>query len=243
MGNYLVEVEKDEKEDMIHKLSGELIEIGVQLNRDVLCRICGGKHMMSRLSNMLNELNDGNDLIVGITDLSNGLLGTLKKIENCTSCKDNIGKCYYNYSYGVYKSIRETKNYLVELEKGEKGKKEKEDIIYDLNNQLIHIDDELNGKLLCEGCKEKKETELIEQCGNKEIAGFLHECRLKSYYKRNYVRWIPFNRFRKIEYLTKGGFGEIHKATWTNLRYYDVVLKKLYKSSNKILDILKEVKI
>ena len=90
MGNYLVEVEKDEKEDMIHKLSGELIEIGVQLNRDVLCRICGGKHMMSRLSNILNELINRNDLTIGITDLSNGLLGTLKKIENCTSCKDNV---------------------------------------------------------------------------------------------------------------------------------------------------------
>ena len=44
--------------------------------------------------------------------------------------------------------------------------------------------------------------------------------------------------------MAKGGFGEIYKATCTNLYYNDyndVILKRLYNSSNKILDILKEV--
>jgi len=54
-----------------------------------------------------------------------------------------------------------------------------------------------------------------------------------------------------VEYLAKGGFGEVHKATWIN--YYDgierkyrdcdVVLKRIYNSSDdKIVDILNEVK-
>ena len=121
-------------------------------------------------------------------------------------------------------------------------KQEKKNVIYELNDKLIYIDDKLNGKLLCESCKEKKETELTEKCGNKKIARFLYECRLKSYYKKNYIRWIPFTEFGEIEYLAKGGFGEIHKATWTNNPHHnDVVLKRLYNSSNKILDILKEV--
>ena len=52
--------------------------------------------------------------------------------------------------------------------------------------------------------------------------------------------------------MAKGGFGEVHKATWINgyyneyeMKYKDreVVLKRIYKSSDdKILDILNEVK-
>ena len=59
---------------------------------------------------------------------------------------------------------------------------------------------------------------------------------------------IPFNEFKNIEYLAKGGFGEVHKATWINAYYVredeDVVLKRLYNNSSddKIVDILKEVK-
>ncbi len=54
------------------------------------------------------------------------------------------------------------------------------------------------------------------------------------------LRWIPFNEFENIEYLAKGGFGEVHKATFVG--HDDVVLKRLYNSSDNILDILKEVK-
>ena len=68
------------------------------------------------------------------------------------------------------------------------------------------------------------------------------------------VKWIPFNEFKNIEYLAKGGFGEVHKATWINHGYYntnemkykdiEVVLKRIYNNSSddKIVDILKEVK-
>ena len=35
----------------------------------------------------------------------------------------------------------------------------------------------------------------------------------------NYIRWIPFDEFKNIKYLAKGGFGEVHKATWINGRY------------------------
>src|SRR6266511_1128225 len=87
--------------------------------------------------------------------------------------------------------------------------------------------------------KKKKIKELTDKCGNKEIARFLYECELNA---RNYshIRWIPFDEFRNIEYLAKGGFGEVHKATWINKD--EVVLKRIYNSSDKIVDILKEVK-
>ena len=46
---------------------------------------------------------------------------------------------------------------------------------------------------------------------------------------------IIFDEFKNIEYLAKGGFGEVHKATWINHGYYDyekkqeVVLKEVDK--------------
>ena len=100
--------------------------------------------------------------------------------------------------------------------------------------------------------QKERNQKLADKCGNEEIAKFLHKCRLnrKQDYD-NYIQWIPFDEFKNIEYLAKGGFGEVHKATWIN--YYDkfrweckekkVVLKRIYNSSDKIVDILKEVKV
>jgi hypothetical protein len=127
-------------------------------------------------------------------------------------------------------------------------------IIWELNNGLFKINIRLNNEILCEGCKEKEIEKLTDKCGNKEIARLLHECKLNEwYYDSRYIRWIPFDEFKNIEYLAKGGFGEVHKATWINgyhdwfeMKYEeeDVVLKRIYNNSSddKIVDILKEVK-
>ena len=112
----------------------------------------------------------------------------------------------------------------------------------------------LNKEILCEGCKEKEIEKLTDKCGNEELARFLYECKLNAYgYDSEYIRWIPFDKFKNIEYLAKDGFGEIHKATWINGDYNkyknkyedkDVVLKRIYNNSSddKIVDILNEVK-
>ena len=93
---------------------------------------------------------------------------------------------------------------------------------------------------------------LTDKCGNEEIARFLYQDKLNAWYSCDpYIRWIPFDEFKNIKYLAKGGFGEIHKATWINCYYYrekyqkrEVVLKRIYNNSSddKIVDILKEVK-
>src|SRR2546430_784810 len=95
---------------------------------------------INQLFNLLNELINRNDLSIRIINLSNELLGTLEIIENC---EDEMGEHYWSKTY---KSIREIENYLVELEKGEKKKQEKEDIIYKLGDELIKID------ALCKAC-------------------------------------------------------------------------------------------
>ena len=142
-------------------------------------------------------------------------------------------------------------NYLIKLKKEEQGSR-REFIIRNLNGILDMMDFDLNKKILCEGCEGKKIEKLIDKCGNEEIARFLYQSRLNAKrYNVKYIQWIPFDEFKNIEYLAKGGFGEVHKATWINgykdeMKYYDrdVVLKRIYNNSSddKIVDISKEVK-
>ena len=177
--------------------------------------------LINKLQNTLNKLVNENDLNVKTIKLSNELLETLKITEKCTSCKDK-------------------KIDGIDFDKIEKWVKDEEYIIDELNDELFEINIILNEKILCEGCKRKIE-ELTDKCGNEEIARFLYQCKLNANYGDNYyIQWIPFNEFKNIEYLAKGGFGEVHKATWINHYYDDVVLKRIYNNSSD--DILKEVK-
>jgi hypothetical protein len=186
---------------------------------------------MDAINNLFDSLNELINTNVRITNLSNELLETLKLLENCTSCKKyNIKGNYFDKLINEIVSEKEQK---------------KKEIIYELNNELIKIDDKLNRFVLCEGCKEKRIEKLVNNCGNEEMARLLYQSKLNSG-DIFYIRWIPFNEFGNIEYLAKGGFGEVSKAKWFGNYPYgevemDVVLKRMYNSSNNILDILKEV--
>ena len=147
----------------------------------------------------------------------------------------------------------EIENCLSELEKKEREKCIKMYRIDELNDKLIKTDNKLNKEILCEGCcKEKEIRKLADKCGNEEIAKFLYECRLnRERYDDDYIRWIPFDEFKNIKYLTKDSFGEVYEAIWVS-SYYDyrekeykdreVVLERIHNSNDKIIDILKEVK-
>src|SRR2546423_12586837 len=141
---------------------------------------------------------------------------TLKTIENCANCKD--------------KEVR--RNGFDEFRKliNEIGKK------YYLVENLFKMNVILNKEVLCEGCKRKEIRKLADKCGNEEIAKFLYECRLnREQYYDNYIQWIPFDEFKNIEYLAKGGFGEIHEATWIDRQdYQEVVLERIHNSNDKI---------
>ena len=163
--------------------------------------------------------------LIKITELSNEIFETLEITENCTSCKDKIkGKKHFKE---FCETINEIESCLAELEE--------ENRISELDGKLFEINTKLNNELLCEGCKEVKK--LTDKCGSEDLAKFLYECRLND----NYIEWIPFDEFKNIEYLAKGGFGEVHKATWID-GGREVVLEGIQNSNDKIVDILKEVK-
>ena len=200
--------------------------------------------LINKLFESLNKLISIN---VRTTKYSNELIETLKIIENCTSCKKvDIKENDFDEFHKLINKIKSEKkgiiNKLINKIKSEKGE-ENDDIIDKLNGRLIEIDDKLNRNILCEGCKEKKVEKLITKCGNEEMAKLLYESKLNSD-NIYYLRWIPFSEFGNIKYLAKGGFGEVQKAVWFGYYYgkeREVVLKTLYNSRDKILDILKEV--
>ncbi|POG74106.1 kinase-like domain-containing protein [Rhizophagus irregularis DAOM 181602=DAOM 197198] len=53
--------------------------------------------------------------------------------------------------------------------------------------------------------------------------------------------WIPYNKFKNVEYLNKGGFGTIYKATWLkNNGDEEVILKCLKNLDENLNEFLKE---
>jgi hypothetical protein len=52
----------------------------------------------------------------------------------------------------------------------------------------------------------------------------------------NCLKWIPYNKFKNVEYLDKGGFGIIYKATWLDDNDNKEVVLKCHKSLNENLD-------
>src|SRR2546421_1015578 len=156
----------------------------------------------------MNELMiNGNNLSVQTIKTIETTIETLKTIEDCANHKDEeVGR----------NSFDEFRKLINEIEKK-----------CDLIGNLFKMNIRLN-VILCEGCKRKGIRKLADKCGNEEIAKFLYKCRLnREQYCSNYIRWIPFDEFKNIEYLTKGGFGEVHKTTWIDcydedeMEYYD----------------------
>ena len=179
--------------------------------------------LIGKLHNTLNGLtiNRSNLSVKTIETTIEITIETLKTIEDCANCKDKeVGR----------NSFDEFRKLINEI-----GKK------YDLVENLFKMNVILNKEVLCEGCKGKEIRKLADKCGNEEIVKFLYKCRLSAkHHNDDYIQWIPFDEFKNIEYLAKGGFGEVYKATWVN-RGQEVVLKRIYNSNDKIVDILKEV--
>src|SRR6185369_5703790 len=126
--------EEREKGNMINDLSNKLTE----LNGEVLCEGCRGKKITNKLSNILNELSNKSYSTINITRLSlSESLETSKMIENCTSCKNMIGKYYF---YGLYKPMNEIEYLLDKLEQEGQEERERMHMVDDLSDKLIKID-------------------------------------------------------------------------------------------------------
>ncbi len=203
---------------------------------------------INNLHSILNQTIDRNGLSVETIELSKEILETLETLRNCVSSHEDE-KIKEQDLDEVHKSINVINLYLT---KSGEGMKYRNCVIPKLNDELSRVYDKLN-KILCKVCRYEKEIKeikkLTEKCGNKEIATFLHhERKLNAQYYDKCIIWLPFNKFSDIKYLAKSYFGEVHRATCINhydgseKKYREVVLKRIYNSNDKIVDILKEVK-
>ncbi len=60
--------------------------------------------------------------------------------------------------------------------------------------------------------------------GNKHVDDFIQETQLEARNHNECLAWIPYNRLRNIQYISRGGFATIYKAIWLDGRiifYYD----------------------
>ncbi|RHZ69955.1 hypothetical protein Glove_276g16 [Diversispora epigaea] len=92
--------------------------------------------------------------------------------------------------------------------------------------------------------------------GNDKIDKFIQDAQLNASYSRYVIEWIPFDRFKDVKQIGKGGFGTIHYARWIDgpikrwnienqqwLRYpIEVALKKFDNFVN-FNDVLNEMEI
>src|SRR4051794_32610858 len=103
----------------------------------------------------------------------------------------------------------------------------------------------INSMQLCRRCSTMEKEHLVVNSGNKNIDNFIK----KSQSAKNksiaspFLEWVPYDEFKNIEYIGKGGFSQIYKATWKKnegISYSgiihrsetEVVLKELNNSQN-----------
>ncbi|CAG8544939.1 1293_t:CDS:2 [Acaulospora colombiana] len=73
------------------------------------------------------------------------------------------------------------------------------------------------GYMWCNSCNVKRfESEWKEwTSGSKEIDEFIQEIQRDANEYREFIEWIPFEKFKDIELVARGGFGVVYKAIWT----------------------------
>ncbi|POG67529.1 kinase-like domain-containing protein, partial [Rhizophagus irregularis DAOM 181602=DAOM 197198] len=66
---------------------------------------------------------------------------------------------------------------------------------------------------------------------------------INDFILKNGLKWIPYNKFKNVEYFNEGGFGTIYKATWLKNNRDKKVILKCHKDLNENLnEFLKEWK-
>ncbi|GBC05882.1 hypothetical protein RclHR1_00650001 [Rhizophagus clarus] len=145
----------------------------------------------------------------------------------------------------------------------------------DVNEKVVYIEDlekrikaygicgECNepgtGHKWCQPCNAKRFENNFKNwtSGNKIIDEFIQQSQLNAVHQSKYLEWIPFEKFRNVTYIAKGGFSKIYSAEWPEgfIWYWDIekqtwcrykddkyILKSLNNSFNISSEFLNEIK-
>jgi serine/threonine protein kinase len=104
---------------------------------------------------------------------------------------------------------------------------------------------------ICHVCHKAKS---LIQSGNKVIDDFIRYTQTNNVYKDGKIEFVPYDKFKDIEFIAEGGFSKVYKATWTISKWSEakqkhnriskkkVVLKELNNSKNIDYKELNEVR-
>ncbi|RIA83611.1 kinase-like domain-containing protein [Glomus cerebriforme] len=89
----------------------------------------------------------------------------------------------------------------------------------------------------CQPCNAKRFKDNFKNwtSGNKDIDKFIQQSQLDAVYCEKYLEWIPFENFKDVTYITKGGFSKIYSAIWPEgyIWYWDIENQKWWRQSNE----------
>ena len=92
------------------------------------------------------------------------------------------------------------------------------------------------GEKWCQPCNAKRFEENFKNwtSGNKDIDELIQHSQLNAVHYYKCLEWIPFEKFQNVTYITRGGFGKIYSADWSegHIFYWDIENEKWYRSSN-----------
>ncbi|GET03289.1 kinase-like domain-containing protein [Rhizophagus clarus] len=107
---------------------------------------------------------------------------------------------------------------------------------------------------ICRICYKTKT--IFKPSGNKVIDDFIKYTQTNLVKKEGKLEFVPYDRFKNIEFIAEGGFSKIYKATWTDgpisnwddesntrIHNYTVALKRLNDSRNITSKELNELKV
>ena len=89
------------------------------------------------------------------------------------------------------------------------------------------------GIFWCQPCSAKRFKDNFKNwtSKNKDIDEFIQQAQLNAVHFQKSLEWIPFEKFQNITYITKGGFGTIYSAEWSEgyIYYWDIENQEWYR--------------
>ena len=86
------------------------------------------------------------------------------------------------------------------------------------------------GEEWCRPCNAKRFKDNFKNwtSGNKDVDEFIQQSQINAVHRKKCLEWIPFEKFKEVKYVTRGGFGKIYSATWSEgfIRFWDIENQK-----------------
>ncbi|GES90480.1 kinase-like domain-containing protein [Rhizophagus clarus] len=92
------------------------------------------------------------------------------------------------------------------------------------------------GRRWCQPCNTRRFKENFKNwtSGNKDLDELIQHSQINALHRKGVLEWIPYEKFKNITYITRGGFGKIYSADWPegSIRFWDIENQKWDKCPN-----------